>query len=349
MTAAPTQLLEDQLTAAPPQAPEEARYCADTFNGAVAGAALCAAWDIGLLDELADRDAVDVGEFIARTRTHPEAVRKILIALSSRRIVVVDTGSNLARRGPGFDEAFRTKGFFYWLARGCGELFTNLTTLVRDDERADRQMRRDSRAISVACRSIARTFFDPPLRDLLDGIDFTTVADLGCGSGDRIIMLAEQQPAVRAIGIDIAAGAVAIAREAVREAKLEKRITVTQDNVLEMSLRPEYSGVDLVTCFLMGHDFWPRANCVKTLRQLRKNFPNLRNLILGDTCRSVGVEGPDLPMFTLGFETVHAIMDQYLPTLDEWYSVIEESGWRLADQRLIDLPAFSFIFRLTPV
>lgn len=348
MTAAPTESLEDYLTAAPTQSGEEARYCADTFNGAVAAAALSVAWDIGLLDELADRDAVDIPQFTARTRTHPEAVRKVLLALSSRRIVVLDAGPDLAQRGPGFDEAFRTRGFFYWLTRGCGELFTDLTTLVRDDERAGRQMRRDARAISVACRSIARTFFDPPLRDLLEGIDFTTVADLGCGSGDRIIMLAEQRPSVRAIGVDIAAGAVAVAREAVREAKLEKRITLSQDNVLEMSLRPEYADVDLVTCFLMGHDFWPRDNCVKTLRQLRENFPNLRNLVLGDTCRSVDVDGPDLPMFTLGFETVHAVMDQYLPTLDEWYSVIEESGWHLADQRLIDLPAFSFIFRLTP-
>jgi SAM-dependent methyltransferase len=332
------------MTAAPTQLLDEARYCADTFNGAVAAAALSAAWDIGLLDELADRDTVDVPEFTARTGTHPEPVRRILAALSSRRIVV-DAGPNLAQRGPGFDEAFRTKGFFYWLTRGCGELFTDLTDLVTAD--ADREMRRDSRAISVACRSIARTFFDPPLRDLLDGIDFTTVADLGCGSGDRIIMLAEQRPAIQAIGVDIAQGALAVAREAVQDAKLEARITLTQDDVLNMSPRPEYADVDLVTCFLMGHDFWPRDNCVKTLQQLREIFPNLRNLVLGDTCRSVGVEGPDLPMFTLGFETVHAVMDQYLPTLDEWYSVIDESGWHLADQRLIDLPAFSFIFQLT--
>jgi SAM-dependent methyltransferase len=344
MTAPPTPLIEDYPTTTPTLSAEEARYCADTFNGAVAAAALNTAWDIGLLDELADADAVDVAEFTARTGTHPGAVGKLLLALSSRRIVVVDDATNVARRGPGFDEASRTRGFFYWLTRGCGELFTDLTTLVR----ADRPMSRDARAISLACRSIARTFFDPPLRDLLDGVDYSTVADLGCGSGDRIIMLAEQRPDVRAMGIDIAAGAVTLAREAVREAQLEDRITLTRDNVLEMSVRPEYADVDLVTCFLMGHDFWPRDNCVQTLRQLRENFPNLRNLVLGDTCRSVGVDGPDLPMFTLGFETVHAVMDQYLPTLEEWYTVIDESGWRLADQRLIDLPAFSFIFRLIP-
>ncbi|MFD2467874.1 class I SAM-dependent methyltransferase [Amycolatopsis silviterrae] len=336
------------MTVVPNTSPEESRYCADTFNGAVAAAALSAAWDIGLLEELAERGAVELPEFTARTSTHPDGVRQVLAALSSRRIVVFDAGGEVVRRGPGFDEAFRTRGFFYWLTRGCGELFTDLTTLVRVEEGADRQMRRDARAISVACRSIARNFFDPPLREVLDGLDFTTVADLGCGSGDRIIMLARERPGVQAIGVDIARGALAVAGEAVREAKLEDRITLTQDDVLDMLPRPEYADVDLVTCFLMGHDFWPRDACAKTLQRLREIFPNLRGLILGDTCRSVGVEGPDLPMFTVGFETVHAIMDQYLPTLDEWYSVIAESGWHLADQRLIDLPASSFIFHLTP-
>jgi hypothetical protein len=135
---------------------------------------------------------------------------------------------------------------------------------------------------------------------------------------------------------------------AVTPAGLTDCITLVQDDALNLLPRLEYQGVDLVTCFLMGHDFWPRENAVRTLRSLRDAFPNIKNLVLGDTYRSTGVSGPEHPMFTLGFETVHAVMGQYLPSLDEWTSTIEESGWRIADQRMIDLPAFSFIYRLTP-
>ncbi|TNH22688.1 methyltransferase domain-containing protein [Micromonospora orduensis] len=336
------------MTALSPYMSRDARYCADTFNGAVAAAALSAAWDLGLLDELAHSDSMDVRHFATRSNAHLGSLRAILAALASREIVVMDAERTTAARGPGFDEAFKNRGFFYWLTRGCGELFTDLTDLTLNEPRADRVMHRDSRAISVACRSIAQTFFDPPLRELIDGLPFGTVADLGCGSSDRIIMLAQQRPSIRAVGIDIAHGALAVSKEAVAEAELEDRITLIRDDVLSMSPRPEYEDIDLVTCFLMGHDFWPRDNCVRTLRRLREVFPNARNLILGDTCRSTQVRGSEMPMFTVGFETVHAVMDQYLPTFEEWTSVLEESGWTRADQRLIDLPAFSFIVRLTP-
>lgn len=336
------------MAALPPHLSRAARYCADTFNGAVAAAALSAAWDLGLLDELADADSLDVCAFATRRDVHLGGLRAILAALASREIVVLNAEQATVARGPGFEEAFKNRGFFYWLTRGCSELFTDLTDLTLNEQRADRVMHRDSRAISVACRAIARTFFDPPLRELIDDLPFRTVADLGCGSADRIIMLARQRPSIRAVGIDVAHGALAVSKEAVAEAGLEDRITLIQDDVLAMSPRPEYQDVDLVTCFLMGHDFWPRDNCVRTLRGLREVFPNARNLILGDTCRSTDLPGPALPMFTAGFETVHAVMDQYLPTFEEWTSVLEEGGWTRADQRLIDLPASSFIFRLIP-
>ena len=336
------------MTAGPLHLSRDARYCADTFNGAVATAALSAAWDIGLLDLLAEQESVDIRRFATDHDLHLATLQAILAALAAREIVALQPDRSTAVRGAGFADAFRNKGFFYWLTRGCSELFTELTNLTMNSERADRVMNRDSGAISVACRSIARTFFDPVLHGMLDGISFGTVADLGCGSGDRIITLAQQRPSLRALGIDVAKGALAVSRDAVVEAGLEQRIELVEDDVLSMSPRPEYRDVDLVTCFLMGHDFWPRDNCVKTLRRIRDVFPNARHLILGDTCRSTDVPGTGMPMFTLGFETVHAVMDQYLPTLDEWHSVIEAGGWKRTEERLIDLPAFSFIFRLTP-
>ncbi|MFI9586838.1 class I SAM-dependent methyltransferase [Streptomyces sp. NPDC052236] len=327
---------------------QEDRYCADTFNGAIASAALSAAWEIGLLDELASAGRVEISAFVASHDADPEAVRAILVALSSRRIVSLDATRAEAVTDMGFESAFSTKGFFYWLTRGCGELFTTLPTMIKKTDREGHFVRRDARAISVACRSIARTFFDPPFRELIEEVHFRTVADLGCGSADRIVMLAGHRPGIRAIGIDMAEGAISVSKEAVGEAGLEDRITLVQDDVLNLTSRPDYEDVDLVTCFLMGHDFWPHDNAVRTLRGLREAFPNLKNLILGDTCRSTGVDGPEHPMFTLGFETVHTVMDQYLPTLEEWQSVLDESGWLIADRRLIDLPAFSFIYRLAP-
>jgi SAM-dependent methyltransferase len=336
------------LVSAPWSTREAVQHCADTFNGAVAAAALSAAWDIGILDELAVRYSIDVQDFANEHDAHLETLRAILTALSARRIVAMDTAGTTVSRGMLFDEAFANIGFYYWLTRGCGELFTDLTQLTLNKTRAERDMQRNSSAISLACRSIAQSYFDPPLRQMLRDLSFQTIADLGCGSADRIIMLAERDPTIKAIGIDVANGALAVSKAAVAEAGLDGRVTLIQDDVLSISPRPEYEDVELVTCFLMGHDFWPRDRCVESLRRLRKVFPKARNLILGDTCRSTGVDGPDLPIFTTGFELVHAVMGKYLPTYAEWLPVIEESGWVCAEKREIEHPAFSFIFRLTP-
>jgi len=326
----------------------EARYCADTFNGAVAAAALSAAWEIGLLDELDKHQEVDLTDFAAVRRFHLPSLRGIALALSGRKIVELDRDGGVARVGPGFAEAFQTKGMFYWLTRGCGEIFTMLPQLSRDGERSGQRLRRDAAAISVACRSVARSFFDPPLFSILAGVPFRTVADLGCGSADRIITIVSHDAQRRAIGIDIADGALEVARDAVATAGVGERVTLVRDDVLNLAPDPRYAEVDLVTCFLMGHDFWPRENCVKVLHRLRDAFPNAGNLILADTCRSTGVASGEFPLFTLGFELVHSVLDQYLPTAEEWEMALADSGWSCAERRTIDLPAFSFIFRLVP-
>jgi SAM-dependent methyltransferase len=325
-----------------------ARYCADTFNAAIAAAAVSAAWEMGLLDELERERSIDVVEFCGQRNSHRPTVQSILLALSSRSIVELSSDRSRASRGEQFDIVFQAKGFFYWLTRGCGELFSTLPSLVDDSVGRTGKIQRDSRAIGIACRDIARAFFDPPLWEIMQDVPFSRIADLGCGSGDRIATIVAANPGTRAIGIDIADGALAVAKEAIAEADLEDRITLVQDDVQHLTSRYEYDEVDLVTCFLMGHDFWPRDNAVRILTELKTVFPRAANLVLGDTCRSSGLTGAQYPMFSLGFETVHSVMDQYLPTLGEWDEIFSESGWYRADQRMIDLPAFSFIFRLTP-
>jgi SAM-dependent methyltransferase len=325
-----------------------ARLCAETFNAALAAEALSAAWELGLLDELRREAKLDLRTYARDNDLHLRTLTHLARALANRQIIDLDDHLTEVTPGLVFEDAYQAKGFFYWLTRGCGDLLERLPEVTHLANRDGDYARRDPAAISVACRDISRSFFDPPFQELLADVSFDSVADFGCGSGDRLITLATQRPHVRAIGIDIAADALTVARDAVAAAGVRDRVRLVHDDVLNLSARPEYQEVDLATCFLMGHDFWPRENCVRTLRGLRQAFPRLRTLILGDTCRAVGEAEWNPPVFTLGFETVHAIMDKYLPTLQEWYDTIAESGWRIANQRHIDLPAFSFIFQLTP-
>lgn len=85
--------------------------------------------------------------------------------------------------------------------------------------------------------------------------------DLGCGDG-RIVIAAAKHYRCRAVGFDIDPDRVEEARENVRRSGLEEQVTIIEQDVFTLDLRP----ADVVTLYLL-----PRLNArlVPQLRQLR--------------------------------------------------------------------------------
>jgi hypothetical protein len=320
---------------------------ADIFNSAVAVHAVGAAWELGALDELEVTGRLDAADFARRRHLHYPTTLAMFTALSS--VDVVTRLGDAIEPGDNFAEVNRSRSLFHWLSRGCGSLFSQMPTVARLGNRSGRFYERDAAAISFACREINARFFDPVFHATLARIEFTSVSDLGCGSAERLIQIVHGRAGVRGVGIDIAAGALAVASVAVADAGLSERISLSEGDVCSIEPRPEYAEVDLVTCFLMGHDFWPREHCVETLRRIRSAFPRVRRFLLGDTTRASEATRDRAPLFTLGFETAHAMMGVYLPSIDEWREVFADGGWHCVREHRIDMPAASVVFELAPV
>lgn len=85
--------------------------------------------------------------------------------------------------------------------------------------------------------------------------------DLGCGDG-RIVIAAAKHYRCRAVGFDIDPDRVEEARENVRRSGLEEQVTIIEQDVFTLDLRP----ADVVTLYLL-----PRLNArlVPQLTQLR--------------------------------------------------------------------------------
>jgi SAM-dependent methyltransferase len=247
-----------------------------------------------------------------------------------------------------FGEVYRTKSFFHWLSRGTAELFRRMPIVLDRRNRVGDYIQRDSAAVAFACREINELTYDPTFWAVIDRLDFDfrKVADLGCGSGGRLLQLLSRHPGTRGLGIDIARPALESGRRDLDEAGLGDRVDFIEADVLHLRERPEFAEVDLVTCFMMGHDFWPRERCVETLSRLRHVFPAARRLVLGDATRSVGVPDAELPIFALGFELGHSLMDRYIPTVEEWEPVFAEAGWNLLATNRINIAAGEVIFEL---
>jgi SAM-dependent methyltransferase len=321
---------------------------AHIFNSAVAASAIGAAWEIGILDVLHRDGTLNVPDFAAERQLDVPSTAALVRALAS--VDVVETSGGDVVPADHFAEVYRTRSFFHWLTRGSGELFRRMPELMPVAARTGRYYERDSAAIAHSCREINTFCYDPWFWEVVDRIEEApaVVADLGCGGGDRLRQLLGRFPDARAVGIDIAEPALAEAAAATAEAGLSDRITLVADDVLTMAARPEFAEVELLTCFMMGHDFWPRQQCVQTLRRLRELFPRVGTFLLGDATRTTGVDPRDLPVFTLGFEVAHDLMGVVLPTVADWESVFEEGGWAIRGKHWIGVAVGEVIFELEP-
>ncbi|MGW5676586.1 class I SAM-dependent methyltransferase [Streptomyces sp. NPDC003860] len=324
----------------------ERRSVAHIYNSAVAASAISAAWELGALDELKSAGALDVRAFAGAHRLDVTATAGLFRALAAVDIVErVDDKVTPARN---FDEAYRTRSFFHWLSRGCGDLFRRMPELLPERSRTGDFYQRDSAAIARACREISSFCYDPWFDEALAGLDFApgAVADLGCGSGERLLQVLRRHPGAHGIGIDVAAPTLEVAAAAADGAGLADRVSFVRADVREMPPRDGFADVELLTCFMMGHDFWPRDRCVRTLRRLRDLFPGTRRFLLGDATRTVGVADRDLPVFTLGFEVAHDLMGTFIPQAADWESVFTEGGWRLRRKHSIDVAVGEVIYEL---
>ncbi|PVH87801.1 methyltransferase MppJ [Cadophora sp. DSE1049] len=334
------------------------RAVATIFNSAIAAAAISTAWEIGLLSELKNNRKFDAERFALKHDLHIGSVQGLVTALVTVHVVEREPGQDVDHVVPGqlFDEAFRTKSLFHWLSIGSGDLFSRMPYVMRNENRVGDFFTRDAAAIAYACRDINSQYWDPAFWTAMEGLDFSfsSVVDLGCGSGGRLMQILNRYPGVKGLGIDIAVPAIKVASADGLHCGFEGKLSFVQGDVRDLSYRSEFAEAELITCFLMGHDFWPRENCIKTLRRLRDSFPKARRFLLGDTFRGLldsgsseyAVKEDNVPVFTLGFELGHEMMDVCLPTMEDWEGVFAEGGWRCIRKHFTKSLALSAVFEL---
>ncbi|KFG85710.1 methyltransferase MppJ [Metarhizium anisopliae] len=331
------------------------RSVANIFNSTVAGWAIGAAWELGILDQIKNNKQFHEETFATQQNLHVGSTKGLVASLVV--VHVLERDGDVVAAGPLFDEAYRTKSLFHWLSLGSGALFSQMQYVVRNENRkGDNYYTRDTAAIAYACRDINRQHFDPAFWAAMDGLDykFKSVVDLGCGSGERLMQILDRFPNTTAVGVDLASPALKVAAAEAAQRGYSNRLTFMEGDAREMEHQDEFKEVDLLTCFMMGHDFWPRENCIKTLKRLREVFPKVRRFLLGDATRILlNTKGSDgavtedtLPIFTLGFELGHEMMGVYLPTIDEWDGVFEEANWLCVRKHRIESLTLSVVFEL---
>ncbi|MGB0598425.1 MAG: methyltransferase domain-containing protein [Rubripirellula sp.] len=315
------------------------------FNATVVASAISAAFDLGLFDEMRAEGKISIRRFCERNDLHCNTVRAILIALQTEKIVKFDSEKDVASTDELFQQVFFDKGYFAWLVGGYGAMLQNLSAIAKNENRKGDFSGRCGQRIASAGRDYGAHFVDRSFKAFLEEANYKAVADLGCGSAERLIQIGTANRNLQGIGIEVNSGAVSLARSSIAKAGLQDRIQVVAGDLRELSPSHDWEDVELVFSFFMGHDLWPRQQCLLALQNVRKMFPNAHRFLLCDTYRSQSLEKADVPIFTLGFEFTHMVMGDYVPTLNEWMELFEETEWECDACHSIGIP-YSCIFDL---
>jgi len=324
----------------------------EIFNTTITGAAIAAAVDLGLMDELESSGEVSIPAFCRAHDLDIGCIVQIVRALTSCDIANLDTDTNIVQPGRSFQQVYADKGYFLWLVGGYGYALQHLAALSQNastpadmDDRSF--VKRDGRMVSAAAKQYGARYVDREFLAAIEPCKNEMIADLGCGSAARLIEIATRNPGVEGIGIDIDQNAIGLAQEMVRSAGVDDRIQVVCADIRKLEPEERFAPVTVLMSSFMGHDLWPKDRCLQVLENLQTCFPAVKRFLLCDTYRSDLIPSKQVPIFTLGFELLHAVMRQQVPTRSQWMELFAESSWECVSTRPIGIP-YSVIFELRP-
>ena len=289
----------------------------------------------GLLTKLAHTGYVSEAEIEGRYPGRALFINKAVAILIDGGLI--RPAENGYARGKRFADYWRCAGPIYWLTHGNSSLMAG--GLIEGGISPDRL--RDYRAIATASALAGSQLIDPFLEPVFAALQPKFVADLGCGSGGRLISLAKEYD-LFGIGFDLSEDSIALARRAADQEKMSSRLRFFHADV--SALVDRYKDVDTVLSALMAHDLLPRDKAINVLRNLRVVFPSAERMIIVDTCK-LDYSYEDRS-FAAAFQYIHAILGIDIPTAPQWVEIIEASGWRVANIRPLGLPnTFAFMLR----
>lgn len=307
---------------------------ADTaFNGFVCTHVIFALERLGAVARLAEAGSLDIPAFCAE-RGIGERVFRALIRKAEIFGHVRVAGDHVELTGEGRDVA-RQIGFFTWAVGGYNEIFAAAADIAAGSRVMGVNVRRDEAMVALGSAQVETAAMRSTFDAEFARVEFSTLADLGSGTSQRLCRLIRSRPGTRGIGLDISQAATELARETVAGHGLTGRVEpVCADVRRIVSGEVKFDRaheVDAVMSFMFLHDLLTDpATRDGVIPSMREAFPNARTFLVADTnLRPRGVEGANQPMFSNGFELAHALMGVPLHTRESYEQLFDDAGLRV--------------------
>jgi SAM-dependent methyltransferase len=309
----------------------EQRPVFELFEGFALASVLASLDESGLLT------ALEAGPVSAAPEGVPDPDQLMPAALrylSQRELVDERDGAyTLTPRG---EAIVKDKGYLVWLQGGYGHVLGGLGDFITGARRYGTDVERAGRWVAEGSALIGRDDVAPYAADVLSGIDFRHVVDLGCGNA-RFLIGAAQRFGVTGVGVDLSPEACEDAERRIAEADLVGNVVVRCGDAGDLDAIPELREADLVVAHFLLHEIFEhgRAALVAYLTKLGQLMPRGAHMLVAEVQPASGTHDERWrPEFTL----LHAIMRQELLDADGWHEAFTAAGWSRNELRDLGLP-----------
>lgn len=310
------------------------------FNNYLTAKLVILAKNEGLIDLFLKNGKVKEVELCDQLGMEQEGAAALLRYMKSQSIIYEENGVYFME--PELQHDFtENMGFLSWIIEGYDpvvddsfNILTGRTKYGKDVVRIDKGM-----ASSTSVVSYYKT--DPFVLELLDRLEFDQVTDIGCGSGKRLLQVAERYPDIHLSGIDISEDCCELSRFNIAKAGRSDQINVVcssaedwHDKIDETCLR---DGKNLIMCFAMFHDLMNIPGVAESMcTSICKNYPKGTLLMVQDQMRAESVRIGN-NNWVEGFTFLHRMMGQSLYPVSQYEEVMKNNGLRIVETILTDI------------
>ena len=307
------------------------------LRGYCATSSLWTLFDTGVMDEL-KLGARSADELAAKLSLDARALGFVLDYLDGMSVLRRDADGRYALDRLGRALVEEPRGAFD-LAQGYREVMENLTALVRGEKKFGRDVHRDEGFVARGSGELGVQLPFPVMADIVRRGAFRVALDLGSGDLEFLFTLCREIPPLRAYGIDVAPGAVAVARERLAGSPFRDRVTVEAGDMFAIDpFLDRWKDVDVITACDVFHEHLREGTekVERLLARLREKAPGAAVLV-AEFCRQPHDRLRRRPTAFLEHHLWHNLTDQVILSADEWRDLFRRAGRRIVEEHVFDI------------
>ncbi|RJP17054.1 MAG: methyltransferase domain-containing protein [Candidatus Abyssobacteria bacterium SURF_5] len=291
--------------------------------------------NVGLLDNLLEKGAVDLKEFAQANKLDLETLRSICEYLDGIKVLdcendrcMLDVNGKILLEEP--------RGLFD-LLYGYEPVFTKLEALARSQEKYGRDVIRRGDAVAKGSGELGRQFPFLAMRQMVYDHGFRRVLDLGCGDLEFVFLLCERA-GITAAGVDSDPAAIECARRRLEDgASCSGRVTVSRADMFDVEHLAElFPDIDAITAIDVLHEYVYGGvqPVIKLLGEYKRNFPQSA-LVVAEFFKLPRVWLRRIPTTTLEHHLFHSLTKQEILPIGQWIDLFQKSGYGIVDKKLV--------------